>query len=355
VEKMELKQRNTKTRVMNENGFSIIELMVSMIVFLIFMGAIFGVLRIGTIQKTSASASSDVVKNARLSLNTIGRDAVNAGFGYSRIGGYAPDNILNARLGLPSDAGTAHDLVTAVIAGNDVNPNTLLPSGNTDVVSFIFRDTSFNNGQVVKMIAAADYGGNGVQITTAAGQATLVRPYDLFLITDCCRTALAMVTSTPGGDILRFQDGAADPLGINQKFTGTADTTSKLAGMDYSTTSSGTSARKVIWVKYHVASDGTLIRTTFGNNTGNPVTNQIQTQPIAFNVQNFQVKYLLRDGTVSDDPSAGGTTQENFNNVVQLDITITALVKTVENGVTLNNKTVIKSTFSTKNLSYDNG
>ncbi len=312
----------TEIRSTSQGGFSLIELMVSMVVFLIFMGAVYGLLKIGTIQKSSASAQTDVVKNARLSLNTIGRDAVNAGFGYSRIGGYAPDNILNARLGLPNDAGAEHDLITAIIAGNDVNTNTLLTSGNTDVISFVFRDTDFNDGKPVKMISAANYASTGVTVTTTAGQAVNVRPYDLFLVADCCRTALALVTATPGGDILRFQDGSADPLGINQKYTGTTNTISKLAGMDYSTTGSGTSAKKVIWVKYHVTSDGTLMRTTFGNNTGNPASEQIQSRPIASNVKDFQVKYLLRDGTVSDDPSVGGTNQANFNSVVQIDVTV---------------------------------
>lgn len=347
--------RNKKTSNVNQLGFSLIELMVSVVVFTIFMGAIYGLLKIGTIQKTTASAQTDVIKNARLSLNTIGRDTVNAGLGYSRIGGYAPDNILNPRLGLPNDPGPEHDLITAVIAGNNINPNTLLPSGNTDVVSFVFRDMSFNGGQTVKMIGATDFGGNGVTLTTAAGQAVNVRPFDLFLVADCCRTSLAMVTSTPGGDILRVQDGAADPLGVNLKFTGTVNTQSKLATMDYGSSSSGTSARKVIWVKYHVTSDGTLMRTTFGNNTGQPAASQIQLQPIASNVQNFQVKYLLRDGTVTDDPSAGGTNQTNFNNVVQLDVTITALVETTENGAKIKNLIQIKSTFSTKNLGYDIG
>ena len=342
-----------------QSGFSLVELMVSMVVFLIFMGAIYGLLKIGTMQKTSASSQTDVIKNARLSLNTIGRDAVNAGFGYSRVGGYAPNNFLNARLGIPVDAGAEHDLVTAVIAGNDINTNSLLPSGKTDVISFLYRDTDFNLGQPVKFINAADYSGNGVTITTSSGFAVFTKPFDLFLVSDCCQTALALVTSTPGGDTLRFQTGASDPLNINLPYNGTVNSRSKL----YKCTSTGeqncldysnnVSAKKVIWVSYSVTSDGTLIRKTFGNNTGKTATEQIQTQPIAYNVQNFQVKYLLRDGTVTDDPSNGGLNQENLNNVVQIDVTITAKIQVEENGVTINNLVDIKSTFSTKNLSYD--
>ncbi|MCW5958671.1 MAG: prepilin-type N-terminal cleavage/methylation domain-containing protein [Pyrinomonadaceae bacterium] len=345
-----------------ESGFSIVELMVSVGIFLIFMGAIYGVLRMGTIQKTSATSQTDAIKNVRLSLNTIGRDAVNAGFGYSRVGGYAPDNILNSRLGITADADVSHDLVTAVIAGNDVNTNTLLTSGKTDVISFVFRDTDFNIGQPVKLQNSANLSGNGVSITTAPGWASYVRPYDLFLIADCCRTSLAVVTATPGGDVLHFRTGAQDPLGINLPYTGTVDTRSKLIACNPPTTvdncmdySNNVTAKRVFWVSYSVTSDGTLVRKTFGNNTGKPAAEQIQVQPIAYNVQNFQVKYLLRDGTVTDDPSAGGTDQPNLNNVVQIDVTITAKIEVVENGVTISNLVNLKSTFSTKNLSYDIG
>ena len=87
-----------------ETGFSLIELMISLSVFLIFTAAIYGVLRIANVQKSTVNSQTDVMRNLRLSLNTIGRDAVNAGLGYSRIGGNMPDNLTNVRMGLPADA-----------------------------------------------------------------------------------------------------------------------------------------------------------------------------------------------------------------------------------------------------------
>ncbi len=349
-------------KINRESGFSLVELMVSIVIFLIFMSAIYGLMRMGSMMKTSASGQTEVIKNTRLSLNTIGRDAVNAGYGYSRIGGYAPDNILNLRLGIPADAGAEHDLVTAIVAGNDINTNTLLPSGKTDVISFIYRDTNFNIGKPVSVTGASDFGGNGVTLTTLAGHTAYTNPFDLFLISDGSRTALGLVTAVPSGNTLTLRTGGTDPLRVNMPYTGTVNARSKLVAcsspgdtscMDY--TSSNATAKKIVWVSYSVTNDGTLIRTTFGNNTGRPAAEQIQIQPIATNVQNFQVKYLLRDGTVSDDPSNGGLNQEMMNSVVQIDVTVTAKIEVVENGVTINNLVEIKSTFSTKNLSYDIG
>ncbi len=359
-------QSGMKNNTNGEKGFSLVELMVSIIIFMVFMSVIYGLLKIGSIMKTSASSQTEVVKNARLSLNTIGRDAVNAGFGYSRAGGYGAENILNLRLGIPPDADTTHDLITAVVGGNDVNTNTLLPSGRTDVVSFVFRDINFNAGQPLNFVSAANYGGNGVLITTLAGQTATTNNYDLFLISDGSRTSLGLATNVPaGGNTLRFEAGSADPLQVNSLYTGTVSTRSKLIACDAAASppitddcmdyANRVTAKKVIWVSYSVTSDGTLYKTIFGNNTGRPAAEQIQILPIASNVQNFQVKYLLRDGTVSNDPSNGGLNQSNFNNVVQIDVTITAKVQAVENGVTINNLIEIKSTFSTKNLSYDIG
>lgn len=355
-------QQNKQIKAHGQAGFSLVELMVSIVIFLIFMSAIYGLLRIGAIQKTAASSSTEVIKNARLSLNTMGRDAVNAGFGYSRVGGYAPDNILNLRLGIPADSDSTHDLLTAVISGNEVNTNTLLPSGKTDVISFIFRDTNFNSGQPIELVDAGNDGGAGVVITTADDSTYFTKPYDLFLISDGSRTALGLVTEVPtGGKTLRFQTGASDPLKVNMPYTGTVNTRSKLIACDEFEVdncmnySNRVHAKKVNWVSYKVTSDGVLTRVIFGNNTDKTAAEQIQVLPIAQDVQNFQVKYLLRDGTVTDDPSSNGTNQANLNNVVQIDVTITAKVEVIENGVTIKSVVNIKSTFSTKNLSYDIG
>lgn len=358
---MQNKLEKKKCRSIGEAGFTLNELLISIVVFMIFMSAVYGLLRIGNIQKTTTNSQTDVIKNARLSLNTIGRDAVNAGLGYSRVGGFAPDNITNSILGIPADADTTHDLITAVISGNEVNTNLALSTGNTDVISFAFRDLEFNGGAPIKLTGAADLGGNGISITTAAGGTANSKPYDLYLISDGTRTALGLVTAVPGGgQTLTFQSGSADPLGINGLYSGPTSSRSKLVScldfaagcMDYTTAT----AKKVDWISYRVSVDGVLIRTIFGNNNAAAVplaTDQIQTLPIAYNIQNLQIKYLLDDGTVSDDPSNGGTTPDALNKIVQIAVTISARYTVTENGAPIDKVVNLNSTFSTKNLSYD--
>ncbi|MEZ5425456.1 MAG: prepilin-type N-terminal cleavage/methylation domain-containing protein [Pyrinomonadaceae bacterium] len=344
--------QTTKTNEIRkgEAGFSLIELMVSSVIFLIFMGAVYGVLRMGTIQKTTTNTQTEIIKNMRLSLNTVGRDAVNAGLGYSRVGGFVPDNLTNLRLGLPADPDSSQDLITGVVSGNDINTNTLLPVGKTDVITFTYRDMDFNAGTPIELSSVQDNSGAGVKILTPAAAAYNVQPFDLYLISDGTRTALGLVTSVPNSSTMVFATGGADPLNINAPYTGSADTRSKIADMDFS---NRVTAKKVIWVSYHVSADGTLIRTIYGNNSGQPATAQIQQQPIAYNVQNFQIKYLLTDGTVSDDPSNAGVDQVNLNDVVQIDVTVSAVISIRENGVNMSNVVKLTSTFSTKNLNYD--
>lgn len=357
---MKHEPRHKTEKTNREAGFSLIELMISVVIFIIFVSAVYGLMRIANVQKDTASDHTEVIKNARLSLNMIGRDAVNAGFGYSRVGGYAPDNLTNLRMGLPADTDTQQDLITAIASGDQINTNTFLPAtGRTDVVSFAFRDITFNSGDPITLTNAADLGGNGVAVTTAAGEAAAASPYDLYLVSDGARTALGLVTAVPNTNTLHFQTGAADPLGVNAPYTGTADVRSRLRACG-SPTENGCfdytniiSAKRVTWVSYHVENDGTLVRTLYGNNTGQPAASQIQQQPIAYNVRDLQIRYLLRDGTVTTDPSAANTNQPNLNNVVQINVNVSTTVTTIINGRPQEKIINLNSTFSTKNLNYD--
>ena len=351
-------QKNSKT---NESGFSVLELMISLIIFLVFISALYGLLRIGNIQRSTVTSSSEVIKNARLSLNSIGRDAVNAGFGYSRVGGFAPDNVTNLRMNLPADTNTEQDLLTSLMAGNDINTNSLLPTGRTDVISFLFRDITFNNGEPITFTNAELTGTNHVRVTTAPGDGSIVNRYDLFLISDGARTTIGIVTRLIDSDTIDFQFGNADPLKVNAPYNGTTETRSRLRAcssptenncFDYSNI---ITAKRITWVSYHIDNDGTLLRTLYGNNTGENKNKQIQPLPIAFNVQNLQIRYLLRDGTISDDPSNLNSNPSNLNNVVQIEVTLTTRVPVVVDQVDTEKFVNLKSTFSTKNLLYDIG
>lgn len=353
-----------KTR---EAGFTFIELMISIAVFLIFTASIYGLLRVANIQKDLTGSQTEVMTNLRVSLNTVGRDAVNAGLRYKKAGNM-PDNLTNVRMSLPSDADTIQDSLTPVIAGNDINTNDLNPGVRTDVVAFAYRDVNFNNGNAIRITNASALGTGGVVLTTENGAAINANdsatPFDLYMISnDGVRTAIGLATARVGTSTLEFSSNPAnDILGVNAPYTGTTNVKSKLVNCDdmmvgatdcMNYTTGGVSAIKIFWVSYHVTSEGVLVRTTYGNNTGALASQQIQTQPLAYNIQNFQVRYLLRDGTSRDNPSNNGANQGALNDVVQIEMTMSAKIKVEENGTNLEKLVDLKSTFSTKNLNYE--
>ena len=65
-----------------EEGFTLVELVVSMVIFLIVTGSVFGLLQVARQSRAVVSENTGLNKNVRLALNIVGRDTYNAGFGY---------------------------------------------------------------------------------------------------------------------------------------------------------------------------------------------------------------------------------------------------------------------------------
>jgi prepilin-type N-terminal cleavage/methylation domain-containing protein len=352
-----------------ELGFSLLELLISMALFLIVISSIYGLLQVGLIEKNRSSRNADVLKNARAAMHLIGRDALNAGLSYNKSGATVPHGLISNRLGLPAPVGTERDLLTGIIGGNDLFNNILQDDSTkkTDLIAFAYRDVSFKSGNVVSLnnAAAAPTSASTVRLQTKTNDAINSSPYDLYLLESDSSQVAIMATTIPGSSSIDIAPG--DPLGINQALDGTGVNGSLLkkctATIVENCTTYVASLKRFFWVAYKVKSDGTLVRTLFGNNTGANAASQIQEMPIAYNVQDLQFRYVLENGTVTDDPSAGadgiaGTADDipsDFNLVRQIIVTIK--VQSTENDEQLKQPETITltSTFSTRNLEYDAG
>lgn len=355
-------------------GFSMVEVIVAMVLFLIVTGSVFGLLRIGRFDRNRASDRADIMKNARTAINIIGRDAVNAGLGYHRTGAIVPNNFISARLGIPANPGTDRDILTSVIAGNNVFTNDIQedPNVKTDTVAFAYRDLDFNpggslnSGQTISLSGVtAVSSGKTARIQTVSGQAAAVNNYDLYLIESDSSQVAVMANTKVNNSNIDF--AAGDPLGLNQAFNGTGSNGSLLKKCTATITDNCTtylaSLKRFFWISYKVKPDGTLVRTLFGNNTGQPANQQIQELPIAYNVKNLQFRYVLRDGTVTDNPSAGpdgiaGTDDDvsnNMNLVRQLTVTLQVASTEVDEQTQKPIVITLNGTFSLRNLEYDAG
>jgi hypothetical protein len=164
-----------------------------------------------------------------------------------------------------------------------------------------------------------------------------------------------MATELPSSTTIRF--AAVDPLGLNQTYTN---------GMLKPCGSSNcipypASLKRIIWVAFSVKSDGTLVRKVFGNNGTS--TEQIQEQPLAYGIENLQIKYVMADGSLRDDPAAGLDGLNNtaddqptdLNLVRQVRFTITERGNDVDPRTGQRTRVTMTSTFSTRNMGYSVG
>jgi prepilin-type N-terminal cleavage/methylation domain-containing protein len=359
----------------SEGGFSLIELLVAITIFFIVMGAVYGLLEVGRVERGRASRRSDSMKNGRAAVHLIGRDALNAGLSYTRFGAGVPDDFLSGILGFGTDTETTRDLLTSVIPGNQINTSNL-QTGRTDMVGFVFRDIDFFGGSPIYLNSATQAGASGNFVTvntvqdislagnpptgTPAVQKTVPKVHDLYLVDAGGTRVVVMATDIPSNKSIKF--APADPLLINQPLNGsTPQTVSLLRQCTASIPTScmnypNVTLKRIFVVTYKVKPDGTLVRTIYGNNTGASAANQIQEQPIAYGIKDLQIRYTTSNGVSSDDPTVvqGNINVSRRNDIRQVTITLTAQ-DGLDEVTGKPNYVILDGTFSTRNLEYDAG
>ena len=329
-----------------QNGFSMIELIISMVVFLIAISAIFGVVRISTIQKKTASNRTDQLRSARIAVEYLRRDALNAGYGYHRAGGNAPDNTTFDLFGIANDTDTQRDLLTAIIAANNLTTNSLNPGNKMDFVAFMSRDPTFNNGDLVNYTSVGSSGAKAF-VKTATDGAKNCSVNDLYLLESDSGTTQVIGMATGVVDKKQIEFNIADPLKLNQSATGTGES----ANLLLSTT--GGTVKKINLISYAVNADGTLIRKIYGNKAG---TNQIETRELVYGVMDFQIRYFMEDGTTVENPSNNHNGRDNqikMNGVVQIQVTITITPNYNGDTDVPGSPVTIREFISTRNLRYE--
>ena len=343
-----------------EKGFTILELIVAMTLFMIITGSIWGVLKIASQGRSVTNQQVQLAKNVRLALNVIGRDTYNAGFGYPlRNTVVLPDNRIATLIGVPVDTDTTRDTVPPIMAGNDLNVDNYNTTANTktDQITFLFKDSTFNPvgtgtdvvSTPVNINAPTTTGGGIDEIVPISGSNSVCRVNDIYLVTGNTGSALGLSTALNGTTAVQFSNG--DILGFNQ--TGP---TGPLRG----TITLPASMTRVKMVTYFVTPEGTLTRREFANVPVATPAVAYADEPLVYNVDNFQIRYIMDDGSSSDNPSAGpdgiagnaDDVQSNLAAVRQVRLTVS--VRSTElNSLGQPYRESMTATFSTRNLGYD--
>jgi prepilin-type N-terminal cleavage/methylation domain-containing protein len=361
------KVSDVRNAMVRQSGFSLIELLIAMVLFMVVSASIYGLMQLGTYDRNRASRRSDVLKNARVAVHMIGRDVLNAGLAYHRRGAIVPDNFNSTRLQVPPDVDSQRDMLTSVVVGNNLFLNNLnsVTTTRTDSIAFTYRDMDFNGGNVIDLQGVSAGGTSSVaRLTskTSVGAAAAQR-YDLFLIESDTSQVLIMATAVNGSNTIDAASG--DPIGVNQALNGTGVNGSLLrlctSTSDTNCTTYSATAKRVFLVSYRVKEDGTLVRIIYGNNRGAAASAQIQELPLAYNVEDLQIKYVLDDGTTTDNPSVGndgivGTADDDwqgFNAIRQVQITIKVQSTEIDEKTKKPESITMTATFSTRNLGYD--
>ncbi len=327
----------------SQSGFSLIELLIAVVLFTIVITSAYGLLEAARGSRSVVNQQVQTMQSARNALNTFGRDVLNAGYGdfrQSGNGAYMPDGTLPTLLALPAATNGQPDNLTTIVPGDNITLNSL-SNVQTDQITFLFQDITFNTSKSLNVVAGGiTSNGSRVEVQSPGGAACRVN--DLVIVSTTSASALGMVTGIgSGSNSNRISFNSGDLLSVN----GASGNNSPIGLLS----NTGAVFTRVTLVTYKVLANGTLVRTTYGNNpTGADAASQKQEVPLVYGVENMVIEYILANGQALTNPPLA-----SMQNVRQIRITLT--IQSQEKNVRTNQpiRINVSSTFNTRNLNYD--
>ncbi len=255
----------------NQDGFSIIELLVVMAVMLVVMGGVFSLMRDTMKVATTTYELTDAQQNLRTAQEFINRDLMNAGDGLESISniripqGFVTSYITLSPVTDPSTPGiinlgifTTDNNVPANTAVTGAVPAVVIRTA-TDRQTILEqdRDFAFNNLNTISLSASA-IDPSASNITIPAGDPmTRFTVGEVYFLTSSAGGTFCVITNVDSAARLLYFV-ASDPYGLNQP--GAVGHIWAISGGR----TLATSLQRMKLIQYYVTSTGLLVRRIFG-------------------------------------------------------------------------------------------
>ncbi len=293
----------------SQAGFTLVELLTSMAITTVIVGATMGALGNAVRATETATLVTGMNNGLRTTMDLLVRDMLQVGQGLPTGNIIAlPTGTGSSQIRLPGPPGTAYlmplgaSVINAVIPGPDRGP--LVNGRPTDMITTIAADSAFEGVRLTALAANGSSMTVHSSVNIVDGGVDDVDPGNLILLKKGSTTALVQVTRVVGQQV--YFD-TPDSLNLNQ--AAAADGNAKsvyteapadIIGASGSIPTTATRIRMVsFYLDVTVPTRPRLVRRI---NNGNPIAydNTLGTA-VAFDIENLQITYDLADG--SDNPT----------------------------------------------------
>lgn len=275
-------------KLRSESGFTLAELLVSMVVTLMVMGAALGSFSDAIRITDAARETTDTNQSLEVSTTLMVRDFIQAGQGIPLGGIPIPSGAGASEVKRPSPAGSdmtfpaGSEAIPSVTPGGSLGP--VINGVATDMVHVLYADPTLPLNSLPLANIQADGGAMTVDATIPIGGQDRIQAGDLILFSNAFGNALQMVTGR-SGQVVYFDAG--DPMNLNQRAALQGTIMNLKSGAQFPPTT----ATRVNLISYYIdaVTDPALPRLVRQVNMGARLA-------VALGIENYQLTYDLVDG-----------------------------------------------------------
>lgn len=327
-----------------QDGYSMVELMVALATTLVVAAASFALMGSSINFANATYYLTDAEQSSRSAHEIINRDLTTAGDGLRGIGTItAPVSFVqNYLTRTPVTCNSSSFPCVGLVTSDDAIPSgTAIPQSspavnflnNTDRISMLIQDTSFNNGNTISLMAGKiTISGSNTNFVVAASEVNLFRTGEIYA-TVSQNSAAFFVVSSINTNTYTLTATNGDVYGINQNSS--TSSIYQTAGIVGNSSTQPVAVMRLQIIQYFVDANGLLKRRVFGVSGAG-----FMDTVVAEHVTNLQFRYMTNltdsNGFVKQPLRVLGTSAEQTA-VRQVETTVGVETLRAVNGVTDSN------------------